>query len=99
MISYCGSSTSNELVLLMTHSYSKLLFHLIRSTKNREKFISEDIKNRLYSYIRRVICDKEQALLAINGMSDHVHLLVSLSTTICVSDFIRTALPRVAALP
>jgi putative transposase len=73
----------------MTHTYSKLLFHLIWSTKNRESLITNDIKNRLYGYIRTIISDKEQFLVIINGMPDHVHLLVRLSPIICVSDFIR----------
>lgn len=73
----------------MTHSYSKLLFHLIWSTKNRESYISNDIKNRLYGYIRTVVDDKKQQLYVINGMPDHVHLLVSLSPSICLSDLIK----------
>lgn len=75
----------------MTHSYSKLLYHLIWSTKNREQHISVDIKNRLFGYMRTVINDKKQYLYIINGMPEHVHLLVSLSASICVSDLLNIA--------
>ena len=73
----------------MTHSYSKLLFHLVWSTKNREPFISSNIKHRLYGYIRTTVTTKNQKLHIINGMPDHVHLLVSLAPNMNVSDFIR----------
>lgn len=73
----------------MTHSYSKLHFHFIWSTKNRQALIEADIKNRFYGYIRSVVSDQKQHLIAINGMPDHVHLLVSLSPTVCVSDLIK----------
>ena len=73
----------------MKHSYSKLSFHLIWSTKNREALITDDIKNRLYGYIKTVINDKKQHVYVINGMPDHIHLLIGLSPTICVSDFIK----------
>src|SRR5262245_11791846 len=73
----------------MTHSYSNLLFHLIWSTKNRQSLIETNLKHRLDGYIQTVIRDKKQNVILINGMPDHIHMLVSLSPTICISDFIR----------
>lgn len=72
----------------MTHSYSKLLFHLIWSTKNRTPLITSEIKPRLYGYIKTVIEDKKQKLIIINGIPNHVHLLVNLSANTCASDLI-----------
>jgi REP element-mobilizing transposase RayT len=73
----------------MTHSYSKLLYHIIWSTKNRENYIDVSVKHRLYGYIRAVIHDKDQHLYAINGMPDHIHLLVSLTASSTVSNLIK----------
>lgn len=72
----------------MSHTFSNLLFHLIWSTKNQEPFIKKEIKHRFHSYIRTVI-DREGAhLLFINGVEDHVHLLVALPLTILIPDLI-----------
>lgn len=73
----------------MTHTYSKLIYHLIWSTKTRKPFIQNDFKKRIYAYIRKVIEDKEQQLFAINGMPDHIHLLVGLSIKTDIADFVR----------
>ena len=70
----------------MTHTYAKLLFHLVWSAKNRRVFIDESLKIRLYSYIRELTKDKQQHLTIINGMPDHIHMLVNLRPTICLSD-------------
>ena len=73
----------------MTHTYAKLLFHLVWSAKNRRVFIDESLKIRLYSYTRELTKDKQQHLTIINGMPDHIHMLVNLRPTICLSDDIK----------
>ena len=73
----------------MAHSYSQLFIHLVWSTKNREPFITSEIKPRLYGYIRKVLEDKKCSLFTINGMPDHVHILLNLPSTIGLSELLR----------
>jgi putative transposase len=73
----------------MAHSYSSILFHLVWSTKNRDPWIDKETKKRLYSYIRRLSEDEGASLFAINGMPDHVHILVKLKPSIQLADFVR----------
>ena len=44
---------------------------------------------RLYRYITGIITERGQKLLAINGMPDHVHLLIGLRPDMALSDLMR----------
>ena len=64
----------------MTHTYRTHYYHLIWSTKNREKWITTEIQNDLYLYMCGIIKNNHNSvLLGIGGTLDHVHLLMSLS--------------------
>jgi REP element-mobilizing transposase RayT len=69
------------------------LFHLVWSTKNREPFIKKEIKHRLHSYLRKVVERQGANLLFINGIEDHVHLLVSTPLTMAIPDLVEKIKP------
>ncbi len=74
----------------MSHTFSQLWYHIIWSTKNRQKTISLSIQNRLYSYLGGITKLEGADLIRINGIEDHVHLLLKLNPTHCPCDIIRT---------
>ena len=51
--------------------------------------ISPDLKPRFYEYIGGTIRGLGGIALEINGMAEHIHLLVKLNPTIRFSDFLR----------
>jgi REP-associated tyrosine transposase len=63
--------------------------HVIFSTKNRAPQITDEIRPRLYPYIGGILRGETGCLLAIGGMPDHVHLLISLGRTISMADLVR----------
>lgn len=73
----------------MPQSYTNLIFHIVFSTKNRQSSITDDVKTRLYDYIGGTIRKQGGIALAINGMSDHVHILAKLRPDKSVSDVLR----------
>jgi putative transposase len=73
----------------LPHTYTHLITHIIFSTKGRERLIAPDVKAELYLYIGGVIREEGGTLLAINGMEDHLHLLVTLPGSIPVSQLMR----------
>jgi len=73
----------------MAHSLSRLLFHVVFSTKDREPFISSDVAERLFSYIGGIIRRLDGSAILVNGSSDHVHLLVCLPPNLALSDIMR----------
>jgi len=70
----------------MVQSLSFVPVHLVFSTKNRKPFIIPELENRLYSNLSTIASDLKCDPFEINGMPDHVHLLLLLSRTITQSD-------------
>lgn len=69
--------------------YTKLYYHLIWSTKHREPLIHESFERRLYGVIRH----KSEALgsyvLAVNGIADHVHVVVSIPPKLALASYVQ----------
>jgi putative transposase len=55
------------------------------STKNREPYLSSDLRNRLWPYLGGIARENKIKALAIGGMDDHVHMLISLPTTLSLA--------------
>jgi putative transposase len=73
----------------MPSTHTSLHYHLIFSTKNREPLISQEWRNELHSYLGGIVNGLDAHPQGIGGVADHVHLLVSLKPTHCLSDFMR----------
>ena len=65
----------------MPQSLSSVLIHLVFSTKNRQRFISQEIEPELHPYMAAILRNSGCPSLAINGTEDHVHVLFALSRT------------------
>ncbi len=63
--------------------------HVVFSTKQRRSLIKSDLLTRLIEFIGGIIRKRNGKLLAINGMEDHIHLLVIFSPKMAVSDQVR----------
>ena len=72
----------------MPQSLSSILVHLIFSTKNRESFITPEIELELHPYLATIFKGLKSPALTINGTSDHLHILFSLSRVIKIADLI-----------
>ena len=69
-------------------AYTKLIYHIVLRTHHSTATIVEAYERDLYMYIYG-FCKKHQCVLyRINGMPDHVHLLVGLHPTIAVASFV-----------
>jgi putative transposase len=73
----------------MANTYTKLLYHVIFSTKRREPLITDDLRDDLYSYIGGILRGQSGALLEIGGIADHIHLAIRIRPDISVSDIVR----------
>lgn len=58
----------------------KVWIHFVWSTKNREPFLSDEIRQIVFGHIRENAKEKSIYLDFIGGMPDHVHSLISLGT-------------------
>src|ERR1700733_16005102 len=66
----------------MAHSFTSSLFHCVFSTKSRQKAITPDLQEKLWPYLGGICRNNEMKALAIGGVEDHVHLLLSLPSTL-----------------
>ena len=73
----------------MARTYTKLIYHIVFSTKERLPLITEEIRERLYEYLGGVIRGEKGSLLEIGGVADHVHLLARFGAAIAVSDMVQ----------
>ena len=73
----------------MPNTYTQLYVHVIFAVKSRRLLISNLWKDNLYKYITGIITNKNQKLMIINGMPDHLHLLIGLKPDCSLYDLIR----------
>lgn len=66
----------------MAHTFSKLLYHIIYSTKDRRPFLDRPFADKLFAYQAGIVSKLGGRALIINGPTDHAHALVSLPTTL-----------------
>ena len=89
------------------HSFNSCLIHCIWSTKNRAFSLDSDLRDRLWPYLGGIARENKMKTLAVGGVADHVHLLISLPAPLSVakamqllkgnsSKWIHEAFPRLA---
>lgn len=72
----------------MPQSLAKVYLHLIFSTKNREPFITKEIRKELNGYLGGILNNLGCPTVSIESVSDHVHALFMLSRTHSISDVV-----------
>jgi putative transposase len=70
-------------------TYTQVYYHIVFSTKNRERVLSANRREDLFRYIWGLIKNKHGHLYRINGTPDHLHILTSLHPTVRLADFVR----------
>ena len=69
----------------MSHSHICCLVHVVFTTAERRPLIREGMRERLHAYLGGIARENGMAALAVGGVADHVHVLLSLSRTASVS--------------
>lgn len=70
-------------------SYRKIYYHIVFCTKNREAVIPPSAEKKLFNYIWGIVKSKNCRLYQINGMADHIHILLDLHPSLSLSNFIK----------
>jgi len=73
----------------MADTYSQIYIQVVFAVKHRNALIQSACEDELYKYISGIARNKKQKLISINGMPDHVHLLLGMRPTCCLSDLVR----------
>ena len=70
-------------------TFSQIYIQVIFAVKGRGSLILPSWEDELYKYITGIVQNKNQKMLAINGVSDHIHFLIGMKPSCCLSDLLR----------
>ncbi len=73
----------------MANTYTQIHLHLIFAVKYRTGIIEDKWKDELYKYITGIIQSNNNKLLIINGMPDHIHILIGIRPNQSVSELLQ----------
>lgn len=65
----------------MGHSYCSSLYHCVFSTKERRRTIAPEMQDRLWAYTGGIAREHGMTALAVGGIEDHIHLLITIPAT------------------
>jgi REP-associated tyrosine transposase len=72
----------------MPQSLSKVIVHIIFSTKDREPWLGSDVGPRMHAYLATVCRDLGAEVVHVGGVADHVHIVTTLPRTVCQAQLI-----------
>ena len=74
----------------MPQSLSKVVVHIIFSTKEREPWLHRDVRPRMHAYLATVCRDLNAKAFHIDGVADHVHIVTTLPRTLSQAEMVET---------
>ena len=72
----------------MPQSLSKVILHIILSTKNRESWLESHVRPRVHAYLATICRDLGAQLVHVGGVADHVHIVTTLPRTLSQADLV-----------
>jgi REP element-mobilizing transposase RayT len=73
----------------MPNTYSQIYIQIVFAVQGRQNLIASSNREELQKYITGIVQNRNQKLIAIFAMPDHVHILVGLKPSIAISDLVR----------
>lgn len=73
----------------MANSYTQIYLQFVFAVKYRNAVIADNWEADLYKYITGIVQNNKHKLISINGMPDHIHVLVGFHTTQSIADLMR----------
>jgi putative transposase len=73
----------------MRENYTQLYIHCVWATWDRLPIVTPEIQSAIYAEIIRQCNQLKSSVIAVGGIVDHVHLLVGIPPTLCVSDLMK----------
>ena len=73
----------------MGNSYISCNIHCVFSTKNHQKCLNPELRDQLFPYLGGIARDRGFKLIKAGGVEDHIHLLISLPSTLTIAQAIQ----------
>jgi putative transposase len=66
--------------------FTQMYLHLVFAVNFREALLTKNIRYRVFEYMSGIVTNLKHKSIIVNGVSDHVHILLGLHPTVSVSD-------------
>jgi putative transposase len=73
----------------MANTFSQIYIQTVFAVEGRLSLIQPEFKEDLYKYITGIVRNQGQKLISINGMSDHVHILIGLRPAMALAKLVQ----------
>ncbi len=73
----------------MANTFTSLHYHVVFSTKDREPWLREEVRERLWPYLGGIARENKMHAWMVGGVADHAHLLISIPPALAVSKAIQ----------
>ena len=73
----------------MANTFSQIYIQTVFAVSNRQSLIKAEFKEDLFKYITGIITNQGQKLMSINGVADHIHILIGLKPAMALADLVR----------
>ena len=73
----------------MAGTFSQIYIQYVFAVKNRSNLLQKPFKDKVFKYMSGIISAKNQKSIIVNGVSDHVHILVGLKPSMNISELVR----------
>lgn len=67
-------------------TFTQNYVHIIFAVKYREASLHREIRPKVFSYMSGIITSLKHKSIIVNGMPDHVHILLGLNSSVSISD-------------
>ncbi len=67
-------------------TFTQMYVHIVFAVKNREALLTKPQRSKVFEYIGGINTKLKHKSLIVNGISNHVHILIGLNPSVSVSD-------------
>lgn len=71
-------------------TYTQIIYQVVFSTKQREQVLEKENRTELYKYIWGILKNHNCHVYRINGIEDHLHIVMHLHPSIALADLIKS---------
>ena len=73
----------------MANTYTQIYIQIVVVVKDRQCLIPYEKKTNLYKYITGIVQNKQHKLISINGVSNHIHILIGYNPIEALSTLVK----------
>ena len=73
----------------MANTYTQFYIHVVFAVEGRQNLIKPEHNDELQKYITGIVSGQQQKMIAINNMSDHLHMLIGIKPDMALSNLVR----------